>query len=148
MRSNSSFVEMLKAHMESEAKMIEVCAELEKKVHSAAARLLLVEMRLDSVKHEGLLREILNIIEKQVAPLPDTKLWDYRIESFVDMEVVRKELHEHVSSEVDMLHGIEAVIKATSDEALKVLLGHIADDEKKHHKNVELIIHESYSFVP
>jgi rubrerythrin len=139
---------MLKAHMESEVKMIEVCAELEKKVHSAGARLLLVEMRLDSVKHEGLLREILNIIEKQPAPLPETKLWDYRIESFVDMEVVRKELHEHVSSEVDMLHGIEAVIKATSDEALKVLLSHIAEDEKKHHKNVELIIHESYSFVP
>jgi len=128
--------------------MIEVCAELEKKVHTAAARLLLVEMRLDSIKHEGIFREILSVIENQPAPVPETKLWDYRIESFVDMEVVRKKLQKHVSAEADMLQSVEKVIKATPDEALKVLLSHIADDEKKHHKNIELIIHESYSFVP
>jgi rubrerythrin len=139
---------MLKAHMKAEADMIKVCAELEKKVHTAAAKLLLAEMRFDSVKHEGIFREILNVIEKQPAPLPETKLWDYRIESFVDMEVVRKELQRHVNAEADMLHDVENVMKATKDEALKVLLSHIADDEKKHHKNIELIIHESYAFVP
>jgi hypothetical protein len=64
------------------------------------------------------------------------------------MEVVRKELQRHVNAEAEMLHDVENVMKATKDEALKILLSHIADDEKKHHKNVELIIHESYSFVP
>lgn len=147
MSSESSFVEILKTHMESEAKMIEFCADLENKVHTAAARLLLVEMRLDSVKHEGILREILSVIEKQPVALPETKLWDYKIESFVDMKVVRKELQEHANAEVNMLQSVEKVIKATRDEVLKVLLGHIADDEKKHHKNIELIIRESYSLT-
>ena len=147
MNSEASFVKMLKTHMKAEANMIKVCAELEKKVHTAAAKLLLAEMRLDSVKHEGIIREILNVIEKRPPPPAETKLWDYRIESFVDMEVVRKELQRHVNVEVDMLHYIEKVIKATPDEAVKVLLSHIAEDEEKHHKNMELIIKESYAFV-
>src|SRR4030067_966546 len=144
MSSQESFIELLRVHMKSETEMIQVCAELEGSVHTAAARLLLGEMRLDSVKHEGIFREILNVIEKQPASVPETKLWDYRIESFVDMEVVRKELQKHVNAEADMLLSVEKVIKTTPDEALKGLLGHIADDERKHHKTIELIMHESY----
>jgi rubrerythrin len=147
MNSEGSFVKMLKTHMKAEANMIKACAKLEKKVHTAAAKLLLAEMRLDSVKHEGIIREILNVIEKRPPPPPETKLWDYRIESFVDMEAVRKELQRHVNVEADMLSNIEKVIRATPDEAVKVLLSHIAEDERKHHKNMELIIKESYAFV-
>ena len=147
MSSEGSFIEMLRVHMKAEADMVKVCAELEEKVHTAAAKLLLAEKRLDSVKHEGILREILNAIERQPSPPPETKLWDYRIESFVDMEVARKELQRHVNVEAGMLHDVENVMKATPDEALKLLLSHIAEDERKHHKNIELIIKESYAFV-
>jgi rubrerythrin len=146
MSSEGSLIEMLRVHMKAEADMVKVCAELEKKVHTAAAKLLLAEMRLDSVKHEVILREILNVIEKQPSLLPEIKLWDYRIESFVDMEVARKELQRHVNVEADMLQSVEKVIKATPDEALKVLLSHIAEDERKHHKNIELIIKKSYAY--
>ena len=145
MSSEGSLIEMLRVHMKAEADMVKVCAELEKKVHTAAAKLLLAEMRLDSVKHEVILREILNVIEKQPPPT-EIKLWDYRIESFVDMEVARKELQRHVNVEADMLQSVENVIKATPDEALKVLLSHIAEDERKHHKNIELIIKKSYAY--
>ena len=145
MSSEGSLIEMLRVHMQAEADMVKVCAELEKKVHTAAAKLLLAEMRLDSVKHEVILREILNVIEKQPPPT-EIKLWAYRIESFVDMEVARKELQRHVNVEADMLQSVENVIKATPDEALKVLLSHIAEDERKHHKNIELIIKKSYAY--
>src|SRR3989337_3693073 len=91
MSSEGSFIEMLRIHMKAEADMVKVCAELEKKVHTAAAKLLLAEKRLDSVKHEGILREILNAIERQPSPPPETKLWDYRIESFVELGGVGRE---------------------------------------------------------
>jgi len=148
MKTEKSFIKMLQVHKRAEANMAKVCAELERKVHTAAAKLLLAEMRLDSTKHESILQEILNVLEK-VPPLPpETKLWDHRIESYVDMQVVRKELQRHVNIESDMLQDVEAEIKATKDEALKVLLTHIAEDEKKHHKNIELIINRSYAFAP
>jgi rubrerythrin len=148
MKFESSLIKMLRAHKESESNMAKVCADLQQKVHTAAAKLLLSEMRLDSLKHEGILQDILNTLEKLPPSPTETALWETRIESFVDMEVIRKELKNHINSEVTMLRDVEAEMRATKDKALKVLLSHMAEDEKRHHKNIELIIHESYSFAP
>lgn len=145
MKSKTAFIKMLQIHKQAEANMAAVCAKLEGKVHSAAAKLLLAEMLLDSKKHEDILTEILKVLEK--AP-PPTRLWDARIESYVDMQMVKKELERHIKIESDMLQDVEKEIKETNDEALKVLLTHIAEDEKKHHKNIELIIKKSYALAP
>ena len=136
---------MLKAHSKFEANMVNLVANLEEKVHTAAAKLLLAEMRFDSQKHEAILDEVLNVLEDK--PQPEL-LWDARIESYVDMQVVKKELEKHMQLESDMLGDVEKEVKETNDEAVKTLLAHIAEDEKKHHKNIELIIKKSYSFSP
>jgi rubrerythrin len=136
---------MLKAHSKFEANMVNLVANLEEKVHTAAAKLLLAEMRFDSQKHEAILDEVLNVLEDK--PQPEL-LWDARIESYVDMQVVKKELEKHMQLESDMLGDVEKEVKETNDEAVKTLLAHIAEDEKKHHKNIELIIRKSYSFSP
>jgi rubrerythrin len=145
MTSKSALIKMLQTHKKAEASMVIVCAKLEKEVHTAAAKLLLSEMRLDSQKHENILTEILKVLEG--IPTPE-KLWDARIDSYVDMQVLKKELERHVKLESDMLNDVEKEIKETDDEALKTLLTHIAEDEKKHHKNMELIIKKSYAFTP
>jgi len=145
MKPNSELIRMLKAHSESEANMVNLVANLEEKVHTAAAKLLLAEMRFDSQKHEAILDEVLNVLEDK--PQPEL-LWDARIESYVDMQIVKKELEKHMQLESDMLGDVEKEVKETNDETVKTLLAHIAEDEKKHHKNIELIIRKSYSFSP
>jgi rubrerythrin len=35
-------------------------------------------------------------------------------------------------------------MKKTKDEALKLLLTHFMEDEKKHHRNLEIIINKAY----
>jgi len=145
MKSKNAFIKMLQIHMKAEANMATVCAKLEERVHTAAAKLLLAEMRLDSKKHEDILTEILNMLQKASPP---ARLWDARIQSYVDMQVVKKELERHVKIESDMLRDVEKEINETDDEALKTLLTHIAEDEKKHHKNIELIIKKSYALAP
>jgi hypothetical protein len=136
---------MLEAHKEFEADMVNRVAKLEEKVHVAAGKLLLAELRHDSQKHEAILGEILKVFEDK----PEIgQLWDARIESYVDMQVMKKELERHIQLETAMLRDIEAEIKETNDEALKILFTHIAEDEKKHHKNIELIIKKSYTFTP
>ena len=75
-------------------------------------------------------------------------MWDARIDSYVDMQVMKKELEKHVKLEDDMLKDVEKVIASTKDEALKLMFTHIAEDEKKHHKNVELVIKKSYALSP
>ena len=145
MQSKKALIKMLQNHKATEASMVKTCTHLEEKVHTAAAKLLLTEMRLDSQKHENILQEILTVLEG--APKP-SNLWDARIESFVDTQVMRKELERHVKLETAMLENVEKEIRESDDEAVKTLLTHIAEDERKHHKNIELIIRKSYAFTP
>jgi rubrerythrin len=144
MPAGDSVVELVKKQKRAEEAMVKVLEALEKKVHSEAAKLLIAELRLDSTKHARICAEILRIAAKA---MPD-RLWDARIDSYVDMQVMKKELEKHVKLEDDMLKDVETVIASTKDEALKLLFTHIAEDEKKHHKNVELILKKSYALSP
>lgn len=136
-----NFAELVNHQIRIENSIVKACAKLEERVHTAAAKLLLTEMRLDSTKHASICEEMLKVVEN-VKP---ERLWDARIESYVDMQVVKKELQSHIKLEIDMLQHVEKIIKETNDEALKVLLTHLAEDEKKHHKNIRLILQKSYA---
>jgi hypothetical protein len=97
-------------------------------------------MRLDSQKHAGILDEVLKTISTAPSPQP---LWDYRIHSYVDHFAIKKTLENHVKMENEVLEYVEQEINNTKDEGLKLLLQHIAEDEKKHHKILEMIIKHS-----
>jgi rubrerythrin len=144
MNAGDPVVELVKKQKRAEEAMVKVLEALEGKVHNEAAKLLLTELRLDSTKHARICEQILKIADKTK---PD-RLWDARIDSYVDMQVMKKELEKHVKLEDDMLKDVEKVIASTKDEALKLLFTHIAEDEKKHHKNVELVIKKSYMLSP
>ena len=144
MISEDPVIELVKKQKRNEEAMVKVVEDLEGKVNSEAAKLLLAELRLDSSKHARICEEILKIAEKTK---PD-RLWDARIDSYVDMQVMKKELERHVKLEDSMLKDVEKVIATTKDEALKLMFTHIAEDEKKHHKNVELVIKKSYLLSP
>ncbi len=75
-------------------------------------------------------------------------LWDTKIRSYVDAQVAKKMLEDHVKVETKMLRHVEEEIKKTDDEALKLLLKHIADDEKKHHKIMETILKKAFEMGP
>lgn len=111
---------------------ISLINELMKKVDTAAAQLLLLEMRLDSQKHANILGGILRVLK---GIHPSKALWEYEIESYVDRIAVKRELENHVKMETEVLSHVEKEIGHTKDEGLKLLLQHIAYDEKKHHKD-------------
>lgn len=143
METKKSFFDMLRNHIEFEKSAAKICAALREKVGTAAGRMLLIEMQLDTTKHARILEEMLNIVEKA----PPEPLWDYRIASYVDSLVVKKELEKHMKLEQDMLRNVEEEIKTTKDEALKLLLQHIAGDERKHHEIIQTILRKSYALT-
>jgi rubrerythrin len=114
-------------------------AEQEKRVDTVAAKLLLLEVRLDAYKHAKILEAILNVVGEK----PEL-LWNYRLESYVDSFAVKRELEKHMEREAYTLQQVEEEMKETKDEAVKLLLQHILEDEKKHHKIIETIIKKSY----
>jgi rubrerythrin len=100
MKSNENMVKLIKRQIDIENEHVKHIAELEKEVDSAAARLLLLEMKFDSQKHAGILEGILEVL----AGIPPSKpLWDYPMESYVDRITVRKALENHVKMEADVL---------------------------------------------
>jgi len=55
---------------------------------------------------------------------------------------------KHIEKERYALQQIEEVAKETKDEAVKLLLQHILEDEKKHHKIFQTIIKKVYMLTP
>jgi len=143
MSSESALVRMIKKQMKIEKQMEKELMEQEKSVHNAAAKLLLLEVRHDAAKHAEMLKELL----KQIERAPNTLLWNFKIDSYVDSEVVRRKLEEHVKIEADVLHELHEQIKREKDEGIRLLLQHIADDEDKHHKILDQIVKKSYTVV-
>jgi len=144
LKAEDSVVKLVQRQKQSEKSMAAAVEALEGRVRNEAARLLLAELRLDSTKHANICEEILKVTEKA----KPTNLWDVRIEGYVDMLVVKRELERHIKLEESMLKDVERIVGETKDEALRLLFTHIAEDERKHHKNIQLIIKRSYALAP
>jgi|Deesub1362A_J573_1020465.scaffolds.fasta_scaffold02788_9 rubrerythrin len=145
MESKNRLTELIKKQIEIEKEHVERINDLYKKVDTSAARLLLLEMRLDSQKHANILSAILQVLKG----IPSSKtLWEHRVDSYVDKIVVKRELEKHVEMETEVLNHVEDEIAQTQDEGLKLLLQHIADDEKKHHKILKTIVRYAYKINP
>ena len=145
MERKERITELLKKQIGIENDHVGRLKELEKKVGTAAARLLLIEMRLDSTKHATILSEIIEIMNRLT---PSQTLWSYKVDSYVDKQSVKKELENHVKMESDVIAHVEEEIRQTDDEGLKLLLEHIVADEKKHHQILETIVKYSYKIKP
>jgi rubrerythrin len=145
MEEKEKLIQLVKKQIGIERELVKKIGEMEKKVGNAAAKMLLLEMRLDSQKHAGILTSILKVLR---GVPPSQTIWEYRLESYVDPFVVKKELENHMKMESAVLTHVEEEIKQTKDEGLKLLLQHIADDEKKHHKILETIVKYSYKINP
>lgn len=145
MENREELVRLLKKQIEIENDHVKRLEGLQKKVNTAAAQILLLEMQLDSQKHASILGGILKVLKG----IPPSKtLWDYRIDSYVDGLAVKNELQNHMKMETDVLNHVQKEIEQTKDEGLKLLLQNIAEDEKKHHRILEAIVRYSYKFIP
>ena len=110
---------------------------------SAAAKLLLTEMKFDARKHASILEGILEYIGES-----DTVLWDKKINSYVDRQVLKRELQKHIEIEKHTLDLAKEEITKTDDEGIKLLLTHIAEDEDRHHKLLKTVVTNSYKLTP
>jgi len=141
MAQESKLVQLIKQQINVEREHIKHLRELRKKVGIAAARLLLLEMRLDSEKHAAILAEMIEIL-KEVHP--EKFLWEHELEEYVDETLLRREFEEHVKKESGVLAQLKEELKHTKDEGLKLLFQNIEEDEKKHHRLTQTLVNNLY----
>ncbi|MGQ9461032.1 MAG: ferritin family protein [Candidatus Bathyarchaeaceae archaeon] len=138
MKTEKTLSNLIKEQIKLEKETAKKFSVLEGRVDSVAARLLIHEMQLDTKKHAEILEAALKVIGGSKS------LWEFTVDIEADKRAVKKELEEHIRVEETMMRQVESESKKTDDEALKLLLQHFAEDEKKHHKILETIINKAY----
>ncbi len=145
METRERLIELIRAQIEVEKENVRQVTETEKKVDNAAAKLSLLEIRLDSQKHTDILNGILEVLS---GVPPSQTLWEYRISRYIDPFLVKGELESHEKREARMIDHVEEEIKQTKDEGIKLLLQHVLEDERKHHKILETIVKHLHKVNP
>jgi len=141
MPKENKLMNLIRQQISVENEHIENLVDLRKKVGNAAARLLLLEMRLDSEKHVSILNEMLEIL-KEIPP--DTTLWDHELEEYIGEVIVEKEFKEHVTKENSVLEHLKEELKHGKDESIKLLFQNIDEDEKKQDRIMKTMVENLY----
>lgn len=141
MLQESRFIQLVRQQITAEREYAKHITELRKKVDIAAARLLLLELLLESEKHAAILTEMLEIMKGVHG---DILLWDHKIEEYIDEVIVKREFEDHLRKESGSLTQLKEELKKTKDEALKLLFQNIEEDEKRHHGIVQTLVRNLY----
>jgi rubrerythrin len=141
MPQESKLLQLITDQIDIENEYVECLTVLRKKVGIAAARLLLLEMCLDSEKRAAILAEMRGILRK--AP-PNTALWEHTLGEYVGEALMKKEFQQYVKKESDTLTCLKKELMHTKDEGLKLLWQNIEEDEKKHARIIQTIIKNLY----
>jgi len=141
MPQESRFIQLVRQQITAEREYVKHIAEVRNKVGVAAARLLLLELLLESEKHAAILTEMLEVLK---GTPKDTFLWKHELEEYIDEALVKKEFEDHLKKEGGALAQLKEELKHTQDEALKLLFQNIEEDEKRHHGIVQILVRKLY----
>jgi rubrerythrin len=130
MNNKMDLVEKLEKHRQLELDNIKICQEREKQLKNPAAQLMLYQIRMDSTKHAHILQKLKEIIEEDI-PEP---VWSYRADRYIGQVRTEEELKKHAELEKEMIRAHEDTIKSSNDPGINMILQHIVEDEKRHHK--------------
>lgn len=137
-------VDLIQEQVEIEKESVARLSETEQKVGTGAARLLLVEMKCDSQKHAAILEAILEALKGAQSSKP---LWQQAFDGFADPIIVKREIENHKTLGKSMVAHIQKEMSKTDDEAVRTLLQHLTEDEKRHSEILDSIAQRCYSMI-
>ncbi len=143
MSPDGDLTRLIREQIEIERQSVERLSDTEKKVGSSAAKLLLTEMRMDSQKHASVLEAVLEVLTGG----PTKPLWERALDSYVDPIILKREIENHKTLGKSMLTHIQGEIDNTRDEAIRTLLQHLAEDEKRHDEILSTIAEKCYKII-
>ena len=137
-------VELIRDQVEIEKESAARLSETEQKVGTGAAKLLLVEMRCDSQKHAAVLEAVVDALKGDQSSQP---LWQRAFSGFADPIIVKREIENHKTLGKSMVAHIQKEMSKTDDEAVRTLLQHLTEDEKRHSEILDTIAQRCYSMI-
>ncbi|MCW3980336.1 MAG: ferritin-like domain-containing protein [Candidatus Bathyarchaeota archaeon] len=147
MTSEKGLTQLIKSQIKIEKSTARKIQAMEEDMVNVAAKLFLAEMRFDTEKHAKILGKMLDLTEKFQTERLSNKFWQTETREFVDAAQIKELLETHIKVETKMLEHLEEGIRQTSDEALKMLFEHISQDERKHHKILQIILEKAFKIM-
>jgi rubrerythrin len=137
-------IDLVREQVQIEKESAARLGETESKVGTGAAKLLLVEIRCDSQKHAAILEAILEALEGAQSSKP---LWQQAFSGFADPIMVKREIENHKTLGKSMVAHIQKEMSKTDDEAVRTMLQHLTEDEKRHSEILDTIAQRCYSMI-
>ena len=138
-------IDLVREQVQIEKESAARFSETEKKVGTGAAKLLLVEMRYDSQKHAAVLEAVAEALEGDQSV---KSLWQQAFSGFADPIIVKREIESHKVLSKSMAAHIQKEMSKTDDEAVRTLLQHLTEDEKRHNEILDMIAQRCYRMIP
>jgi hypothetical protein len=137
-------IDLVREQVQIEKESATRLSETEQKVGTGAAKLLLVEMRCDSQKHAAVLEAVVEALKGAQSSKP---LWQQAFSGFADPIMVKREIENHKTLGKSMVAHIQKEMSKTDDEAVRTLLQHLTEDEKRHNEILDMIAQRCYSMI-
>lgn len=132
---DAQMIELLRKQIEVEEKALLTISKAEEEAKETAVKLILVQMRLDTWKHQELLKGMIEM-------LTDTPCdeWSAKISRYTGR--VRLERHfEKLQQQEKMMGDITSeILKLTKDPLARHLLIHLRNEETMHERDLKEII--------
>jgi rubrerythrin len=142
--SHRELIDLVREQVQIERESATRLSETEKKVGTGAAKLLLVEMRFDSQKHAAVLEAVVEALKGDQSSKP---LWQQAFSGFADPIIVKREIENHKTLSKSMAAHIQKEMSKTDDEAVRTLLQHLGEDEKRHNDILDMIAQRCYRMI-
>jgi len=143
--SRRELIELVREQAQIERESVARLSETEQKLGTGAAKLLLVEMRCDSQKHAAVLEAVVEALKSDQSA---ESLWQQAFSGFADPIIVKREIENHKTLSRSMAAHIQKEMSKTDDEAVRTLLQHLREDEKRHNDILDMIAQKCYRMIP
>jgi rubrerythrin len=143
--SRRELIDLVREQAQIERESVTRLSETEQKLGTGAAKLLLVEMRCDSQKHAAVLEAVVEALKGDQSA---KSLWQQAFSGFADPIIVKREIENHKTLSKSMAAHIQKEMSKTDDEAVRTLLQHLGEDEKRHNDILDMIAQRCYRMIP
>jgi rubrerythrin len=144
MEPHEDLLKLIEEQIGIENESVARLAETEQRVGTGIAKLLLREMRMDSQKHASILEGVLETLKGHPSP---NSSWQKAFDRFIDPVVVRREIEKHKDLAKSMQAHLAREMSKTKDETILALLGHLAQDERRHNEILDAIAKSSDKMI-
>ena len=131
-RANHKLINLLQKQIDVEKRTLENVTKAENSATEAAVKLVFMNMRLSTWKHQKFLESLIGMMNE----IPCDE-WSAKVARYTGRVKLERSIKEFINDESEMIDLLNQSIDEIDDPFGKFLLEHLREEEKRHHEDLE-----------